>query len=163
VDLNAVIGDTLPLVRGEAARRRCAIAMTLATGLPHVAGDRVQLQQVVLNLLMNAIEASAEPEGVARPRRREILVRTARAEAGGVLVAVHDEGVGLRPDQAEQLFEAFYTTKEQGLGMGLAICRSIVESHAGRLWASPNHPAGAIFQFVIPADVSNIDSPTHHS
>ncbi|RLK39507.1 GAF domain-containing protein [Cupriavidus plantarum] len=164
VDLNAVIEDTLPLVRGEATRRRCAIAMTLATDLPRVAGDRVQLQQVVLNLLMNAIEASAEGEAEAnrqgdrnskggKPRRRrEILVRTARADSGGVLVAVHDEGVGLHPDQAEQLFEAFYTTKAQGLGMGLAICRSIVESHAGRLWASPNHPAGAIFQFVIPPD-----------
>ncbi|CAG9185433.1 ATP-binding protein [Cupriavidus pampae] len=167
VDLNSVIEDTLPLVRGEAMRQGCTIGMTLATDLPRVAGDRVQLQQVVLNLLMNAIDATAAAHGPNHReatnksrRRREVLVRTARAEAGGVLVAVHDEGTGLPPEQAEQLFEAFYTTKEHGLGMGLAICRSIVESHAGRLWASPNHPAGAIFQFVIPPtpDVLHTDS-----
>ncbi len=115
--------------------------------LPPVQGDRVQLQQVVLNLIINAIEVMSETsEG-----RRELLVTTDRTEAGGVLVSVRDSGPGLTPGIQENLFKAFHTTKPNGLGLGLSICRSIVEQHGGRLWASANAPCGAVFQFTLPS------------
>jgi signal transduction histidine kinase len=115
-----------------------------------VHADRVQLQQVVLNLVINAIEAMS---GVSE-RQRKLLISTGKVEgdADGVLVAVRDSGPGLDPASLERLFEAFYTTKPGGLGMGLSICRSIIEAHGGRLWASANEPQGAVFQFTLPAD-----------
>ena len=106
----------------------------------------MQLQQVILNLIVNAIEAMS---GVS-DGPRDLVISTATAERGGVLVAVQDTGPGLDPAKLERLFEAFYTTKPDGLGMGLSICRSIIEAHGGRLWASANTPRGAIFQFVLP-------------
>jgi len=115
--------------------------------LPPIDGDRVQLQQVILNLIMNAVEVmSGVSDGT-----REMLISTGKSESGGVLVAVRDSGPGLAPATVERLFDAFYTTKPGGLGMGLSICRSIIEAHGGRLWASANLPRGASFQFALPA------------
>ena len=120
--------------------------MQLAEGLPQIFGDRVQLQQVILNLIMNAIEAMREvTEG-----SRKLLISTSEVEPGSVLVAVSDTGPGLSQADAERIFEPFYTTKQDGLGMGLSICRSIVEAHGGRLWATPNEPRGAVFCLVLP-------------
>ena len=112
----------------------------------HIQGDRVQLQQVILNLLVNAIEAmSGMGEGP-----RELLFSTAKTDSEEVLVAVRDSGPGLAPESVDRLFESFYTTKPVGLGMGLSICRSIIEAHHGRLWATANIPRGAVFQFTVP-------------
>ena len=118
----------------------------LAEGLPRVQGDRVQLQQVLLNLLINAIEAMRE----INEEERELLIGT-RNEPDGVSVEVRDSGPGFASAALERAFEAFYTTKSDGLGLGLSICRSIIEAHSGRLWASPNVPRGAIFRFTAPA------------
>jgi len=117
----------------------------LAEGLPLIYGDRVQLQQVILNLVLNAVEAMSDLEEAVRALR----IRTDTDAAGGALVSVADTGPGLDPARVDRLFEAFYTTKPGGLGMGLAICRSIVEAHGGRLWASANEPRGAVFQFTL--------------
>jgi len=120
-----------------------------AEGLPRVQGDRVQLQQVLLNLTINAIQAMRDVgEG-----ERELLIST-RSEADGVCVEVRDSGPGIAPAALERVFEAFYTTKPSGLGLGLSICRSIIEAHNGRLWASANLPRGASFQFALPAIAS---------
>jgi signal transduction histidine kinase len=120
----------------------------LADRLPSIWGDRVQLQQVILNLIMNAIEAMSEvAEG-----SRELLITTGNAETGGVLVAVSDSGAGLPQAGLDRIFQAFYTTKPGGLGIGLSICRSIIEAHGGRLWAVPNEPRGAVFRFALRAD-----------
>ncbi|QRM34321.1 PAS domain S-box protein [Microvirga sp. VF16] len=148
VDLNELIRDTVALVQGEVRRHRILLRTELAPDLPPVAGDRVQLQQVILNLVLNGLEAMKE--GAERPR--ELLIRSRLDETGAVLVAVHDTGVGLDPQNMERVFEAFYTTKLDGLGMGLAICRSIIEAHGGQLWASASEPWGAVFQFTLPAD-----------
>jgi signal transduction histidine kinase len=118
----------------------------LAEGLPRVQGDRVQLQQVLLNLIINAIEAMRE----VGEEERELLIST-RNEPDGVSVEVRDSGPGFAPAALERVFEAFYTTKPGGLGLGLSICRSIIEAHNGRLWASANLPRGASFQFALPA------------
>jgi signal transduction histidine kinase len=121
--------------------------MELAERLPAVQGDRVQLQQVMLNLLINAIEAmSGMSEG-----SRELLISTQKTESEGVLFTARDSGPGLAPESADRLFESFYTTKPGGLGMGLSISRSIIEAHKGRLWATANTPRGAVFQFTLPA------------
>ncbi len=135
------------LSHSEAVKTGVSMRTELADGLPLIRGDRVQLQQVVLNLILNALEAMS---GVTK-EVRDLLISTAEAEAGGVLVAVRDTGPGLDPTPADRAFEAFYTTKPGGLGMGLAICRSIIEAHGGRLWASTNEPRGAVFQFILPA------------
>jgi signal transduction histidine kinase len=118
----------------------------LAEGLPLVQGDRVQLQQVILNLIINAFEAMSAGEGT-----RELLISTRKAENEGVLVAVRDSGPGLASASLERVFESFYTTKPSGLGLGLSISRSIIEAHGGRLWASANVPRGALFQLTVPA------------
>jgi signal transduction histidine kinase len=114
--------------------------------LPKVVGDRVELQQVVVNLILNAIEAMSG----ATENTRELLIRTAKADSGGILIAVMDSGPGLPPASRERLFEPFYTTKPDGLGIGLSICHSIIEAHGGQLWASANEPRGTIFQFTVP-------------
>jgi signal transduction histidine kinase len=147
LEINEVIRDVIALLHGEAVRHRISVRARLAEGMPHVQGDRVQLQQVVLNLIINAIEAMRDVGDGAR----DLLISTEQAAAGGVLVAVRDSGPGLDPAGLERLFEAFYTTKSGGLGMGLSICRSIIEAHGGRLWAEANEPRGAIFQFTVPA------------
>jgi signal transduction histidine kinase len=129
------------------AKNGISVRTQLAEGLPAIQGDRVQLQQVVLNLLINAVDAmSGMSEGV-----RELLISTAKTDSEGVLVAVRDSGPGLARESVDRLFESFYTTKPAGLGMGLSICRSIIEAHQGRLWASANVPRGAVFQFTVPA------------
>jgi signal transduction histidine kinase len=128
--------------------------MTLTEGLPHIKGDRVQLQQVILNLIINAIEAMAEVTG----RSRALLISTTEA-AGGVLVAISDSGPGLPGANLARIFEAFYTTKPSGLGMGLSICRSIVEAHDGRLWAAPNKPHGAVFYIMLPMAKQSLETP----
>jgi PAS domain S-box-containing protein len=148
LDINEAIREVIGLTRGEAVKNGVSVRTELADGLPIVQGDRVQLQQVVLNLIVNAIEAMSNvSEGP-----RDLLVSARKADAGGVLIAVRDSGPGLAPVTLERLFEAFYTTKPGGLGMGLSICRSIVEAHGGRLWVSANEPGGAIFQFRLPPE-----------
>lgn len=146
LDMNALIEDTIGLIRGEVGRHHIALQTDLAPDLPPVVGDRVQLQQVLLNLSMNSIEAM---KAVA-DRPRELRIRSSVDPSGAVLVAVQDAGTGLAPDDLERVFKTFFTTKAEGLGMGLAICRLIVEAHGGRLWASSNQPCGAVFQFTLP-------------
>jgi C4-dicarboxylate-specific signal transduction histidine kinase len=147
LDMNEAIREVIALTRSEAVKNRVALQVQFAERLPSIEGDRVQLQQVMLNLIINAIEAiGAIDEG-----SRELLISTGRAEAGGVFVAVRDSGAGLSPQDLEHVFDAFYTTKSGGMGMGLAICRSIIEAHGGRVWATPNTPRGATFQFNVPA------------
>jgi PAS domain S-box-containing protein len=146
LDVNDVIRDVVALVRAEAARYEIAIVQDLSPALPAVVGDRVQLQQVVLNLVMNAIEAMASMTG----RPRKLLVRSESDDEDMVRLAVHDTGVGIAGSDVDKVFGAFYTTKPGGMGMGLSISRSIIEAHSGRLWASSNEPHGAIFQFSLP-------------
>jgi PAS domain S-box-containing protein len=148
VDVNEAVLDVITLTRSELLRHGVSLQTELATGLPLIKGDRVQLQQVILNLTLNAVEAmSGVDEGA-----REMRIGTAREASNGVLVSVRDLGPGLDPRNVDRLFEAFYTTKLDGLGMGLAICRSIIEAHGGRLWATANEPRGAVFQFTLPLD-----------
>jgi C4-dicarboxylate-specific signal transduction histidine kinase len=147
LDINQVIVDATTLTRSELLRHRIALQIQVAQGLPVVQGDRIQLQQVLLNLVVNAIEAmSAMNEGT-----RELLISSTSNAADSVLVAVRDSGPGLTPDSLDRLFQAFHTTKPDGMGMGLSICRSIVEAHGGRIWATANAPRGAIFQFTLSA------------
>ncbi len=146
VDVNEAVLQVIALTRNEMAKNAISVQTQLAESLPTVRGDRVQLQQVILNLLINAIEAmSAMSKGP-----RELLISTRKSEPEDVLVAVHDSGPGLAPENADRLFESFYTTKLGGLGMGLSICRSIIEAQQGRLWAGGNTPRGAVFQFTLP-------------
>ncbi|MGF6298201.1 MULTISPECIES: sensor histidine kinase [Paraburkholderia] len=146
VDLNMAIRGVLELTRGAANKSDASVQTQLADGLPLIEGDRVELQQVLLNLVINAIEAiSGVSDGA-----RELIVTTGTADADCVLVAVRDSGPGFAADTAEHIFAPFYTTKSAGLGMGLSICRSIIEAHGGRLWASANVPRGAVFQFTVP-------------
>ena len=146
LDINEAIREVIALTRGEAAKTGVSVQTDLADGLPLIYGDRVQLQQVIMNLIINAIEAMS---GVAETPRA-LLISTGQAEPGGMFVAVRDSGPGLDPASLEHLFNAFYTTKSGGMGMGLAICRSIIEAHEGQLCASANEPRGAVFQFTLP-------------
>jgi PAS domain S-box-containing protein len=146
LEINQAILEVIALTRNEIANNGISVRTQLAKSLPAIQGDRVQLQQVVLNLLINAIEAmSGMSEGP-----RELLISTRDTETDGVLVAVRDSGPGIAPESVDRLFESFYTTKPTGLGMGLSICRSIIEAHQGRLWASANTPRGTVFQFTLP-------------
>ena len=147
MDINAAIREVMELTRAEAIKDGVQARMDLADGLPRIRGDRVELQQVILNLILNAFEAMSElSEGP-----RELLITTNSIRSGDVLVTLSNSGPGLAPAALEHLFKAFHTTKANGLGLGLSICRSIVKSHGGRLWASDNSPAGAVFQFSLPA------------
>ena len=148
LDINQVIQETLELARGEMLQRRVTLHTELAGGLPLIAADLVQMQQVLLNLITNALDAMS----AVRDRPRLLRIRTDQPEASAVRVAVQDAGVGVDPQQAERLFQAFLTTKPNGLGMGLSISRSIVEAHGGRLWATPNDGPGATFQFTLPVE-----------
>jgi C4-dicarboxylate-specific signal transduction histidine kinase len=145
VDLNEAIQEVVGLVQSEIQKNGVTLRMELATDLPQILGNRVQLQQVILNLVMNGIEAMSE----IRDRSRDLLIRSGKYESDKLLVAVQDSGVGIDWQNHEKLFDAFYTTKSQGMGMGLAISRSIVENHGGRLWAVPNDGPGTIFQFTL--------------
>ena len=147
VSINDAIREVIELTRAEATKNGVSVQTQLADELPTIMGDRVQLQQVILNLVVNAMEAMSGQNNA----RRELLLSTERAEPEGVHVAVQDTGPGLAPGAAERLFEAFYTSKPNGLGLGLSICRSIIEAHGGQLWATANEPRGAIFQFTAPA------------
>jgi C4-dicarboxylate-specific signal transduction histidine kinase len=146
LDLNEVVRQVVPLVRHELARHAIGLRLEAGEDLPRVLGDRVQLQQVVLNLLVNAAEALAGVD----PGRRRLAVRTARDGPGGAAVEVRDSGVGLPGKDQGDLFDPFVTTKPGGMGMGLAIARSIVTSHGGRLWAEGNADGGAAFTFALP-------------
>jgi C4-dicarboxylate-specific signal transduction histidine kinase len=146
VDLNDAARDVIALSAGELHRRRVGLQTELADGLLPVNADRVQLQQVILNLLLNAADAM---EGI-EDRSRTLLVRTALESDGAVRLEVRDAGTGFDPASVEKLFEPFHTTKANGMGVGLSICRSIINSHNGRLWATPNDGPGATFSFSIP-------------
>jgi signal transduction histidine kinase len=145
VDVNEIIREMIVLLRGEATRYSVSVRTELAADLPETVGDRVQLQQVLLNLIMNGIDAMKTAD-----ETRELLVKSQRAGKEHLLITVSDTGVGLPPEQADQIFNAFFTTKLNGTGMGLRISRSIVESHGGRLWAGSNSPRGASFHFTLP-------------
>jgi PAS domain S-box-containing protein len=143
VDVNEIICEIVVLLRGEANRYAVSMRTDLAAEIPKITGDRVQLQQVLMNLMLNAIEAMKDTGGV-------LTVRSQLGQDGRVLISVSDTGVGLPAENADQIFNAFFTTKPQGSGMGLAISRSIVESHRGRLWATANDGRGATFHFTLP-------------
>jgi signal transduction histidine kinase len=145
LDINDAIQDVIALAHSEVRRNRVALRTELASDLPQVLGDRVQLQQVILNLIMNAIEAM----NAVADRSRELVIRTEGCEIDLVRVTVHDSGIGLDPQCREKIFDAFYTTKQGGMGMGLSICRSIVENHGGRLWAKANDGPGTTFEFTL--------------
>jgi C4-dicarboxylate-specific signal transduction histidine kinase len=145
-DLNEAINEVIVMVRSTIVNTRVSVRTRLMEVLP-VLGDRVQLQQVVMNLVLNAVEAmSSVAESV-----RELSIETQQSETGGILVAVRDSGPGIDSGHLERVFEPFYTTKTNGVGMGLSICRSIIDAHGGRLWVGANHPQGAVFQFTLPA------------
>ena len=146
LDINRKILEVLALTEHELRSHDIVLETELDETLPRVAGDRVQLQQVLLNLILNAIEAMS----AVHDRPRELTIVSAQDGADAVVVEVRDSGIGLDPERAERVFEAFYTTKAEGIGIGLSISRSIVEAHGGRLWASPNEPHGAVFRFSLP-------------
>jgi C4-dicarboxylate-specific signal transduction histidine kinase len=148
VDVNEVIREMIVLLRNEATRYTISVRTELAADLPQVMGDRVQLQQVMMNLIINSIDAMKAVDGT-----RELAIQSQRAENEQLLVSVSDTGVGLPPQQADQIFNAFFTTKLHGTGMGLSISRSIVESLGGRLWAADNSPRGASFYLTLPTKV----------
>jgi PAS domain S-box-containing protein len=154
VEINEAILEIMTLTRAAVSDHGVLVKMQLSEGLPRISGDRVQLQQVILNLIMNAVEAMSEVSDGSR----ELLIGTSEAESGHVRVAVSDSGPGLPQADAEHLFEAFYTTKASGMGMGLSICRSIVQNHGGRLWAKPNEPHGAVFYVMLPIGKKSLEN-----
>jgi PAS domain S-box-containing protein len=158
-DLNAAINEVIVLARSATDRNGVAVQTRLADGFLPVLGDRVQLQQVLLNLILNAAEAI----GAAEVGVRELVISTEEDQAGGVLVAVRDSGPGIDPTHFDRVFDAFYTTKSGGTGMGLSICRSIIHAHGGKLWAAANKPRGAVFQFTLPGTEREITTPLQAS
>jgi C4-dicarboxylate-specific signal transduction histidine kinase len=148
LDINGAILEVVGVIQSEVIKNNVTARMELAESLPHIQGDRVQLQQVILNLMINSIQAMSDLAG----RERELHVTTELFASEAVRVGVRDSGPGLSPESLSRLFEPFYTTKPEGMGMGLSICRSIIEAHGGRLWAIPSEPQGALFQFTIPTD-----------
>jgi signal transduction histidine kinase len=152
LDINDVIREAISLEQREMLNQRVSLRTELASALPPVLGDRVQLQQVVINLVMNALEAMAP----VTDRPRDMLIRSQRDDPNEVLVAVRDSGMGIDSENAERLFNAFFTTKPTGMGMGLSISRSIIAAHGGRLWVSPNAEHGATFQFTLPSNSQGV-------
>ena len=150
LDINEVIQEVVGLIQSEIQKNGVALRLELAADFPRVLGDRVQLQQVILNLVMNGIEAMS----AVTDRSRDLLIRSCPYESDKVLVAVQDSGVGIDRENLGKIFDAFYTTKPQGMGMGLAISRSIVENHGGRLWAIPNDGPGVTFAFALPCETA---------
>ncbi len=146
LEVNEVIDEAIGLVGGQLARQGVVLRKELVPNLPPVIGDRVQVQQVILNLIANGIEAMEEVTG----RPRELSISAKSTDDGRVLISVSDCGTGIEPESADHLFEAFFTTKQEGMGLGLSISRTIVEGHQGRLWATPNTQGGATFQFTLP-------------
>ena len=155
VDVNETILEVIALARSEVQSNGVSLRTRLGDELPLILGDRIQLQQVILNLMINAIEAMNEVDDAPR----ELLISSARGDSQSVLVSVRDSGPGLNPDSLDRLFHAFHTTKPHGMGMGLAISRSIVEAHGGRLWAAANVPHGAVFQFTLPIGAETVAEP----
>jgi signal transduction histidine kinase len=151
LDLNDTVQEVLLIIDAEARRHRVFVRTELAAALPPVRGDRVQVQQVLLNLVMNGIEAMK----AVTDRPRQLLIRSRPEASSHVLVAVQDSGIGLDEQRLERVFEPFYTTKPEGLGMGLSISRSIIEAHGGRLWATAHRDYGATFQFTLPTEGGN--------
>ena len=145
VCINEVILQTVALLRSEATRYSVSVRTELGVDVPDIMGDRVQLQQVLMNLMVNGMEAMRDGDGI-----RELVIRTQPGEDSQLMISVSDTGAGLPPQHAGQIFDAFFTTKPQGTGMGLRISRSIVESHGGRLWAAGNFPRGASFHLTLP-------------
>jgi C4-dicarboxylate-specific signal transduction histidine kinase len=148
LDLNDVIKEVIALVKSELTSHLVSLRMELTSALLMVRGDRVQLQQVMINLIMNGVEAMQS----VTDRPRELVIRSSQEKIQQVLVSVTDCGVGISAANADRLFNAFFTTKSSGMGMGLSICRSIMEAHGGRLWVTANLPHGATFQFTLPAN-----------
>jgi C4-dicarboxylate-specific signal transduction histidine kinase len=148
LDVGEVIRETVALLHGEAMRHSISVRMELATSLPQIVGDRVQLQQVAMNLIVNSIEAMKDVDGI-----RELIIMSQRAENEQILVSVSDTGPGFPPQLAEQIFDPFFTTKPHGTGMGLRISRSIIESHGGRLWAVGSAGRGATFHLNLPTAI----------
>jgi len=146
LDINEAILDVIELTRSELVRKGISLQTEFARGLPSIRGDRIQLQQVILNLIMNAAEAISD----ASEHSRDLLIGTAADKPGGVRVEVRDSGPGLSQDSLGRLFDPFYTTKRGGMGMGLSICRSIIEAHGGQVGATANVPRGAVFHFTLP-------------
>ena len=159
LDINEVMREVIALTRGELRSSRTSLRTQLSDGLPVIPGDRIQLQQVMLNLILNALEAMSGSSETPR----ELLIRTEQDGPARVLVAVRDTGPGLEPENLDRLFDAFYTTKPDGMGMGLSICRSIIEAHGGRVWATPNLPQGAAFQFTLPQQRGQCRKPPRRS
>jgi signal transduction histidine kinase len=152
VEVNEIIREMVELLRAEATQYAISIRTDLVADLPKIIADRVQLQQVFMNLMLNAIEAMKETGGL-------LTVKTQRGEDSQLLISVNDTGVGLPKEKTEQIFDAFFTTKPQGSGMGLSISRSIVESHGGRLWATPNNGRGATFHFTLATAAEIVPEP----
>ena len=146
VDLNDAIEEVIALVRSELSKNRVSVQLRLTEGLSPIHGDRVQLQQVMLNLILNAIEAMISVDDGPR----EMVISTESSSSEGLLTAVGDSGPGVAPEDRERVFESFYTTKASGVGIGLSICRSIIQAHGGRLWVDAHHPQGAVFKFTLP-------------
>ena len=146
VDINEIIREMVALMRSELTRHSISVRTEFAEEIPRIMGDRVQLQQVLMNLMVNGIDAMKDVEGT-----RQLAIKSQRAENEQLKMSVSDTGVGLPPQQTEQIFNAFFTTKSDGTGMGLRISRSIVESHGGRLWATDNSPRGATFHLTLPS------------
>src|ERR1700741_3121561 len=147
VDINSLVEDVVTLTHREAVGQRAEVRTQLASELPPVRGDRIQLQQVLINLVINGIQAMAS----VTDRARVLVIRTQRHGDDELLVGVEDAGVGIAPENLARLFSAFYTTKPDGMGMGLSISRSIVEAHGGEVWATPNSGPGMTFQFTLSA------------
>ena len=155
-NIGEAIREVVGLTNSEALKNQIAVKTHLSEDLPLIQGDRVQLQQVLLNLIVNAIQAMA----AGADGGRDLLVTVAPTEPNGVLVAVADSGPGLDPANLEHVFDPFFTTKPEGLGIGLSICRSIIDAHCGRLWVSANQPRGAVFQFTLPARAATGNTTT---
>jgi PAS domain S-box-containing protein len=146
LNMNNVVNDVVSLVQREATNHHIVVQVELASNMPRVLGDQVQLQQVIMNLMINGIQAMAGVEN----RPRELIVRSGEDRPGEAFISVQDSGVGIDPENASRLFDPFFTTKPTGMGMGLSICRSIVDAHGGRLWASPIDGGGTMFKFTLP-------------
>jgi C4-dicarboxylate-specific signal transduction histidine kinase len=157
-DLNGAINQMIVLAESAITENDVSIQTRFADGLPPVQGDRIQVQQVLLNLVLNAVEAMDSAEAGAR----ELVISSEQTKTDGVLVAVRDSGPGIDPEHRERVFDAFYTTKSSGTGMGLSICRSIIDAHGGRLWAEANAPRGTVFQFTLPGPEGEFQ-PAHRT
>jgi PAS domain S-box-containing protein len=152
LNINETVQEVIDLVNSDLRRSKVGLLIELAADLPPVTGDRIQLQQVILNMILNAKDAMSE----VHTHPREVVITTLKNESSGVVVAVQDSGKGLDPKDAESIFDPFFTTKADGMGLGLSISQRIIEDHGGRMWAIPNKPQGAVFQFTLPSENDSI-------